>query len=124
VLHWHQLRRRETRTPSGEARYSVELELLVEGGAPARVPLGRRRAYGFTPMPPEAGQVASVQSYVDAHGEYAEVARPHPGELSVEAYGQDEGLPGYSPPRTEVRRAVVRIPADAGVLVGDGVAED
>jgi hypothetical protein len=118
------MRRRQTRTPGGEERWSVELELEVQGGTPARVPLGRRHAAGFTPMPPEAGKIAFVESYIDAHGEYAEVTRPRPGELIVEAFGQDEGLYQYVPPRTNVRRAVVRIPADAGVEVAQSVDDD
>jgi hypothetical protein len=64
-------------------------ELLVDGGAPARVPLGRRAAWGFHPDAVGDGGVARVSSYVDAYGEYAEVTRddatpiPNTGGLCV-----------------------------------------
>jgi hypothetical protein len=123
VLRWREVERRARRDARGNEHWSVELELLVQGGTPSRVRLGRRLAYGFNPMPPEGTQIASVQSYMDAHGEYAAVTRPRPAELRVEAHGQDEALPGYDPPLTEVRKVTVRIPADAGVTVDETVED-
>ena len=123
VLHWRETGRRELRDARGNDRWTVELELVVQGGTPSRVRLGRRLAYGFTPTPPEPGDVAFVQSYIDAHGEYATVRRAGPGRLRVEAYGQDEALPDHVPPTTNVRTAIVRIPADAGVAVDETVEE-
>jgi hypothetical protein len=123
LLHWRESGRRATRDASGNEHWSVELELLVQGGIPSSVRLGRRRAYGFTPMPADPDALASVQSYIDAHGEYATVKRGRAGELRVEAYGQDEAFPEHVPPTTNVRTAVVRIPADAGVEVEETVEE-
>jgi hypothetical protein len=72
----------------------------------------------------DAGVLSSIQSYLEAHGEYASLVRATPGELRVEVYGQDEVLPGYEPPRTNVVHAVVRVPADAEVVVDEEVATD
>lgn len=110
-----------THDKAGNERGSVELELLVDGGTPPRVPLGRRHAYGFSPVPTSTGELATVQSYIEAHGEYARVTRPRPSELRVEAFGQDEAFPDHIPPLTNVRRATVRIPADARVEVEEAV---
>lgn len=121
-LRWRETDRRETRDRSGE-HASVKLELLVEGGSPPRVDLGRRHAYGFHASMPEKGVLAGVESYIDAHGESARVTRPRPTELRVEAYGQDEAFPDHVPPKTDVRRITVRVPADAGVEVVDEVEE-
>jgi hypothetical protein len=121
-LRWRETDRRETRDRSGE-HASVRLELLVEGGSPSRVDLGRRHAYGFHASMPEKGVLAGVESYVDAHGEYAQVTRPHPAELRIEAYGQDEAFPDHEPPKTNGRRFTVRVPADAGIEVVDGTEE-
>jgi hypothetical protein len=116
--------RKESVDPSGNRRATVLLELLVDGGEPARVSLGRRAAWGFTPSPEKDGEIAGVASYTDAHGEYAEVTRPRPGELHVECYGQDEAYPDYAPPRTNVRTARVRIPADASIAVDETIVDD
>lgn len=123
VLRWREIQRRETHDASGNSRWTVELELVVEGGTPSRVRLGRRHAYGFTPMPPDPDAVASVESYIDAQGEYATVKRVGAGRLRVEAFGQDESFPDYVPPMTNVRAAIVRIPPDASVTVDESVED-
>jgi hypothetical protein len=123
VLHWRETARRVTHDVWGNEHWTVELELVVQGGTPSRVRLGRRHAYGFTLTQPYPGDVAFVQSYLDAHGEYATVTRAGPGRLRVEAYGQDEALPDHVPPRTNSRTAFVRIPVDAGVAVDEIVEE-
>jgi hypothetical protein len=122
-LRWRVTDRRETTDRSGMPRATVALELLVDGGAPSRVALGRRAAWGFHADAVEDGGVASVSSYVDAHGEYADVTRPRRGELRVQCYGQDEVLPGSTPPRTNVRVAIVRIAPEATVVVDETVED-
>ncbi len=124
VLHWRAFDRKETTDHQGNTHATVALELLVLHGTPARVPLGRRAAFGFSPSVASGpGVIAGVESYVDAHGEYAEVTRPSPGVLQVRAFGQDEALPGYSPPVTNVRSVRIAIPPDAGVEVDEEVED-
>jgi hypothetical protein len=67
------------------------------------------------PATPDA--VTRVESYVSAHGEYADVTRPRSGEIHVVCFGQDEALPGSVPPRTNVVTASICIPAGATVEV-------
>jgi len=124
VLHWRAFDRKETTDHHGNTHATVALELLVLHGTPARVALGRRAAFGFSPnVASGPGVIAGVESYVDAHGEYAEVTRPSPGVLQVRAFGQDEALPGWSPPVTNVRSVRVAIPPDAGVEVDEEVED-
>jgi hypothetical protein len=110
----------------GQARESAVFELLVNGGTPSRVALGRRDSLGCTVRDatdgtPAISVITSLDCYARAHGEYARVQRPSPGELRVEAFGQDEALPDHEPPRTGVTTATVKVPADAEILVEPGV---
>ena len=110
----------------GQDRASAVFELLVNGGTPARVALGRRASFGCaahdaTRGADEPSVVASLDCYAFAHGEYVRVLRPGAGELRVEAFGQDEALPGHEPPRTDARVVTVSIPADAEISVEPGV---
>ena len=110
----------------GQDRPSAVFELLVNGGTPARVALGRRASFGCAAHDATRGEdepsvVASLDCYAFAHGEYVRVLRPRAGELRVEAFGQDQALPGHEPPRTDARVVTVSIPADAEISVEPGV---
>jgi hypothetical protein len=113
---------------NGEDTETAVFELLANGGAPARVALGRRASLGCVAGDPSAdgsvvaGVVASLDCYYNAHGEYVVVERRGPTELRVEAFGQDEAYPGDEPPRTQVQTAVVQIPRDAVIVVDPEVA--
>jgi hypothetical protein len=108
---------------NGQDRASAVFELLVNGGIPARIELGRRPSFGCAvhDATDDPSIVASLDCYAFAHGEYARVQRPSPGTLQVEAFGQDEALPGLDPPRRAAKAATVTIPADAEIVVEHGV---
>ena len=125
-LTWRLFETTHSLDANGQARESAVFELLVNGGTPARVALGRRESLGCRvhdgpDQAPELSVVTSLDCYAFAHGEYARVQRPSPGELRVEAFGQDESLPDHEPPRTGVKTATVRVPADAEIVVEPGV---
>jgi hypothetical protein len=125
-LRWQTSGYREKTDAHGAVHYSVALDLVVDGGVPGHVSLGRRAAAGFTCLVPQddAGVLAHAESYIEAHGEYADVTRPSPGELHVDAFGQDEALPGWTPPVTNRVHAVVRIPEDADVVFEENAGTD
>jgi hypothetical protein len=104
---------------NGQDRASAVFELLINGGTPARIELGRRPSFGCVvhDATDDPSVVASLDCYAFAHGEYARVERPSPGAMRVEAFGQDEALPGLEPPRTAPKAATVTIPADAEIVV-------
>ena len=125
-LTWRLFETTRSLDASGRARESAVFELLVNGGTPARVSLGRRDSLGCTvhdatDQAPGLSVVTSLDCYAFAHGEYARVQRPSPGELRVEAFGQDEALPDSESPRTGVKAATVSVPADAEIIVEPGV---
>lgn len=125
-LTWRLFETMHSLDANGHARESAVFELLVNGGTPARVALGRRDSLGCTvhdaaDETPGHSAVTSLECYANAHGEYARVERPTPGELRVEAFGQDEALPDREPPRTAVKTATVTVPADAEIFVEPGV---
>ena len=121
-LTWRLFETTHSLDPSGQPRESAVFELLVNGGTPARVALGRRASLGCAVHDATDGTdgpsvVTALDCYAYAHGEYARVLRSSPGELRVEAFGQDEALPDHEPPRTGVRAATVKIQADAEIVV-------
>src|SRR5277367_6326139 len=125
-LTWRLFETTHSLDANGQARESAVFELPVNGGTPARVALGRRDSLGCTvhdatDPAPELSVVTRLDCYAFAHGEYARVERPSPGELRVEAFGQDESLPDYEAPRTGVKTATVTVPADAEIVVEPGV---
>jgi hypothetical protein len=106
----------------GQDRASAVYELLVNGGTPARVSLGRRSAVGCVvhdaaDRTGDPASMASLECHAFGHGEYARVQRSSPVSLRVEAFGQDEAPPGSDRPRSSPTIATVTIPADAEVLV-------
>jgi hypothetical protein len=107
----------------GQEHQSSIFELLIEGGQPSRVELGRRESFGCVvrdaiDRPP---YLAGLECHSGAHGEFANVSRPSPGELRIEAFGQDEGSADHEPPRAPSRTsptvATVRIPIGSDVTV-------
>jgi hypothetical protein len=123
-LHWRTSGLREHTDRNGSPQGSVVLELFADGGTPAHVSCGRRSfASGFSPSPPDPKLLSAVFSYQSAHGEYGEVTRPSRGVLHLLCYGQDEVLPGRTPPKTAVVTADIRIPPGAVVDVA-GEVED
>jgi hypothetical protein len=105
---------------SGEDSQSAVFELLINGGTPSRVALGRRASLGCAvgaAGEDDARRVASLECRAHGHGEYAEVRRPAPGELVVEAFGHDGASPQGEGPRTARQATTVNIPADAEIVV-------
>jgi hypothetical protein len=107
----------------GQEHQSSIFELLIEGGQPSRVELGRRESVGCvvkdaTDAP---SYLAGLECHAGAHGEYANVSRPSPGELRIEAFGQNERSADHEPLRTPFRTsptaASVRIPIGSDVVV-------
>jgi hypothetical protein len=121
-LTWRLFETTRSLDSSGQPRESAVFELLVNGGTPARVALGRRAAMGCAVHEATEGTdgpavVTTLDCYAYAHGEYARVLRSGADELRVEAFGQDEALPDHEPSRIGVRTATVKIPADAEIVV-------
>jgi hypothetical protein len=121
-LTWRLFETTHSLDTSGQPRESAVFELIVNGGTPASVELGRRASLGCAVHDATDGRdgpsiVTALDCYAYAHGEYARVLRSSPGELRVEAFGQDEALPDHQPPRTVVRTATVKIQADAEIVV-------
>ena len=121
-LTWRLFETTHSLDTSGQPRESAVFELIVNGGTPASVELGRRASLGCAVHDATDGRdgpsvVTALDCYAYAHGEYARVLRSSPGELRVEAFGQDEALPDHQPPRTGVRTATVKIQADAEIVV-------
>ena len=114
----------------GQDQESAVFELLVNGGTPARVALGRRASLGCTVRDAtdeaggteEPGIVTNLDCYAYGHGEYAQVRRSGPGTLAVEAFGQDEATPTFEPPRTGVKTVTVNIRENAAIIVEHEVA--
>ncbi len=104
---------------SGEERESSIFELMIEGGTPSRVQLGRRESLGCVVRDATDGlpHLAQLECYSSARGEFANVTRPRAGELHIEAFGQDEAHPSQEPRRTNVQTATVRIPSEADIVV-------
>jgi hypothetical protein len=125
-LTWRLFETRRWLDGDGQEHQSSIFELLIEGGQPSRVELGRRESVGCvvkdaTDAP---SYLAGLECHAGVHGEYANVSRPSPGELRIEAFGQDEGSADHEPPRTPSRpsrtsptAASVRIPIGSDVVV-------
>jgi hypothetical protein len=106
---------------NGDDVQSAIFELLVSGGTPPRVALGRRSSAGCAvhDAAEGPGTVSSLECRAGSHAEVARVVRSAPGALRVEAYGQDDADAGT---RASPRTATVTIPADAEVVVDPGLA--
>jgi hypothetical protein len=123
-LTWRLFETRRWLDGKGQEHQSSIFELLVEGGAPSHVQLGRRESFGCVvrDTTASASLLAGLDCYAHAHGEHANVERPRPGELRVEAFGQDEAYPDYARPRTNVQAAIIRVPADSDIVVDEELA--
>ncbi len=119
LLTWRLFETRRWLDSHGEEHQSSIVELLIEGGTPSRVQLGRRETFGCTVEDATARPsfLTGLDCYDHAHGEYATVERAHAGELRIEAFGQNEAYPDYEPPRTNVQSATVRIPSESDIVV-------
>jgi hypothetical protein len=105
---------------NGDDVQSAVFELLVNGGTPPRVALGRRSSFGCAVHDADgAGAVSSLECRAGSRGEVARVVRSAPDALRVEAYGQDDARAGI---RTNPRTATVTIPPEAEVVVDPGLA--
>ena len=104
---------------NGRDRASAVFELVINGGTPARIELGRRPSFGCAvhDATDDPSVVASLDCHAFAHGEYARVRRPSPGALRVEAFGLDDARSGLEPPRTATKAVTATIPADAEIVV-------
>ena len=122
-LAWRLVETRRWLDGQGEEHQSSIFELLVVGGTPSHVQLGRRESFGCavsdtSEAPPS---LTGLACYSHAHGEYANAERPRAGELRIEAFGQDEAYPDHEPPRTNVQTATVRIPVESDVVIDQEV---
>jgi hypothetical protein len=120
-LTWQLFETMRSLDSSGQEQESAVFQLLVNGGTPARVALGRRASLACAVRGATGGDAPALVTGLDCHthadGEHARVERASPGELRVEAFGQDEAHPDHEPPRTGVKSATIRIPADAEIVV-------
>jgi hypothetical protein len=123
-LTWRLFETRRWLDGKGQEHQSSIFELLVEGGAPSHVQLGRRESSGCVvrDTTASASSLAGLDCYAHAHGEHATVERPRPGELRVEAFGQDEAYPDYARPRANLQAAIIRVPADSDIVVDEELA--
>jgi hypothetical protein len=104
----------------GDDVQSAVFEMLVNGGDPPRIALGRRSSFGCAVHDADgAGAVSSLECRAGSHREVARVVRAAPDALRIEAYGQDDGDAGV---RTTPRTATVTIPPEAEVVVDPGLA--
>jgi hypothetical protein len=106
----------------GEEHQSSIFELMIEGGQPARVDLGRRESSGCVVKdgadgPSYLARLECRSGAHGAHGEYAEVTRPRPDELRIEAFGKDEAAAGPEAPRANVQVTIARIPVESDITV-------
>ena len=123
-LTWRLFETEHALDSNGDDTATAVFELLANGGTPSRVALGRRPSLGC--MMHDAAEdpavVASLECHAHAHGEYVRVLRPTPGQLRVEAYGQDEARPDRDLPRSALRTAIVEIPTGAEIVVDHEVS--
>jgi hypothetical protein len=102
---------------------SAVFELLVNGGSPPRLSLGRRSSSACSVHGADAaGAVTTLECRAGSRDEVARVVRSSPGELRVEAYGRDHANPDDAAARTELRSATLAIPAGAEVVVDPGLS--
>ena len=98
---------------------SAIFELLVDGGTPSRVQLGRRDSSGCVVRGVDgAGALPGLSCSFAG----AEVLRAPGGQLRVEAFDLDAAHPDRQPARRNPETAIVRVPADADVTVSRGLA--
>lgn len=109
---------------NGTEHQSSIFELLIQGGTPSHIQLGRRESFGcaLKDTTGDSSSVTDLDCYANAHGEYASVTRPSAGELRVEAFGQDEAFPDHVPPRTNVRLVTVQIPSESEIVIEQELA--
>jgi len=98
---------------------SAIFELIVDGGTPSRVQLGRRESSGCLVRPEDDGGPGLAS--LDCSFALARLVRASRGELYVEAFDIDAGHPDREP-RRGLQTATVRIPIDASVAVSRELA--
>ena len=118
-LSWRLAETRRWLDSQGEEHQSSIVELLIQGGTPSHVQLGRRETFGCTVEDETASSslLTGLDCYDHAHGEYATVERSRPGELRIEAFGQNEAYPDYEPPRTNIQSATAQIPSESAIVI-------
>jgi hypothetical protein len=94
-------------------RESAVIEVLVNGGAPSRVDLGRRDTAGCAVGRPAVDDVSGAVTTLDCAAAEAQVLRSGPGELRITAGDDAKG----DPTRAHEAAAVVRVPPDAEITV-------
>lgn len=98
----------------GEHKESAVVQLLVNGGAPAQVDLGRRDTAGCTIGRPAADDFAGAITTLECGSAGAQVLRSGPGELRIEA---SDRAPHGDATHLHEAAVAVHIPADADVSV-------
>ncbi len=110
TLHW---------LDSDGPHQSAIFELLVNGGTPSRVQLGRRDSSGCAVR--ERIDGAAALASLGCSFARADVLLAT-GELRVEAFDLDAAHPEREPARRNVQTAIVRVPVDADVTVSRELA--
>jgi hypothetical protein len=106
---------------------SAVIELLVNGGEPSRLDLGRRDSVGCvvrdTTRPPlENGGLDAPLTSLDCAFAHARVFRAGPDELRVVAGDRDPAEAANDSALVHSRTAIVRVPAGADVAVDPALA--
>jgi hypothetical protein len=102
-------------------RQSAIFELLVDGGTPSRVQLGRRDSSGCVVR--DAVDGGPDLATLGCSFAYARVLRVSAGELRIEAFDLDAAHPDDGEPaRRNLQTATVRIPVNADVRVSGELA--
>jgi hypothetical protein len=102
-------------------RQSAIFELLVDGGTPSRVQLGRRDSSGCVVRDAVVG--GPDLATLGCSFAYARVLRVSAGELRIEAFDLDAAHPDDGEPARRNRQtATVRIPVDADVSASSELA--
>jgi hypothetical protein len=100
-------------------RYTTDIEIVITrpGASDARIRASVPNAgCGVVLRDP----IATMQCYLEAHGEYVVIERPRADLLRIRTFGQNEALPGYDPPIEHPHEiATVPIPADAEIEAKD-----
>jgi hypothetical protein len=99
---------------------SAIFELLVDGGTPSRVQLGRRDSSGCVVHDEIDGGSTLVSLSCSFAG--AVVLRASDGELRVDAFDEDAAQPDREPVRRRTQTVRVRIPVDADVAASRELA--
>jgi hypothetical protein len=108
---------------NGNDVQSAVFELLVNGGSPSRIALGRRSSFGCVVREGGgAGPLTRLECRAGGRDDVAVVVRAGPDELRAEAYEQDHAHPDDRAARTHPASATIAIPAGADVVVDPGLS--